>query len=385
MLNKESLSARYPDLLDGQDHADLLALAGDLDAIYNAPEPPVHLTLAGALAQREHAQKPRSQRRWLRRFQPVQRFPRRIVIMAASLTLAVLLTAGSVFAYPLIQHVFDPNPGLTQVVQNPLLYQDVNASQSVGGFTLKVTKAYADANKVVISYSVIEDSDPQAQVAYQPPKLTAKENMAFHPRIFVLSQVGTPLFTSFDILSAIAGNPGQLHLHLEVDGWQPVPNSLVTPSPGQPTPQPVVTVPQPITVDFAVPFHPGRVVNLHQAVMVHGKTLILERVVVTPSETRAYLRGDGYPLALDSIPTLTIGSWSSTQLDSSQPPSLGGVMIWPTDDHFPTNALLAVNFETSLMDKHGTWTLVVPSLLNAPYGEQSAGTSGPWIFHFVVP
>ena len=141
---------------------------------------------------------------------------------------------------------------------------------------------------------------------------------------------------------------------------------------------------QPIGVDFSVPFHPGRVANLHQAVTVNGKTLILERVVVTPSETRAYLRGDGYPLALDSIPTLTVGAWSSTQLSSDQRPS-PAIDVWPTDDQFPTNAMVAVNFETSLVNQHGSWTLVVPTLLNPPYDEQSAGTAGPWTFHFVVP
>lgn len=385
MPNKESLAARYPDLLDEQDQPDLLPLIGDLDAIYSASEPPAHLTLAGALAQRERVAETRpQQRRWLPRFQPARRFPRRIGTVAAAMALAVvLLTAGSVFAYPLIRQVFDPNPGLTQVMQNPLLYQDVNASQTVDGFTLTVTKAYADANKVIIGYSVIDNSDPQTQVAYQP-KLTAKESMTFHARIFGISQAGEVLFTSFDALSVLTGNPGQLHLHLEVDGWQPLPDPSVTPPPGQPTPKPAVALPQPLSVDFSVPFHPGRVVNLHQAVTVNGKTLILERVVVTPSETRAYLRGNGYPLALDSIPTLTVGSWNSSQLGSSQQHN-EAVAVWPTDDQFPTNAMIAVNFETSLMDKHGAWTLVVPGLLNPPYDEQSAGLQGPWTFHFVVP
>lgn len=383
MKPKEVLEARYPDVLAKQTDPDLVALVSDLDAAYTAPEPPTHLTLAAVLAQRERAPQPRRQTLWPRRFQPTIRLPRRVSTAAAALLLAVVLTAGSVFAYPLIRQAFDPNPGLTQVMQDPLLYQDVNASQSAGGFTLKVTKAYADANKVVIGYSVIEDSAPQAQVAYQP-KLTAKEGMAFHPRIFGVSPPGKILFTSFDVLSAIAGNPGQLHLHLEVDGWHPLPGPSVTPSLGQPTPSPAAALPQPLAVDFSVPFHPGRVVNLHQAVTVNGKTLMLERVVVTPSETRAYLRGDGYPLALYGIPTLTVGSWSSTQLSSQQHPS-PAVDVWPTDDQFPTLAMLAVNFETSLVDQHGQWTLTVPALLEPPYDEQSSGLQGPWMFHFVVP
>lgn len=379
MKDKDMLEARYPDLLGEQADADLLALVGDLDAAYSAPEPPAHLTLAAALAQRERAPQPRRHALWPRRFQPALRLPRRVSVVAAALALAVVLTAGSVFAYPLIQHIFDPNPGLTQIMQNPLLYQDVNASQSVGGFTLTVNKAYADANKVVIGYTVTEDSDPQAQVAYQP-KLTAKEGITFHPRIFGVSQAGKILFTSFDVLSAIAGNPGQLHLHLEVDGWKPLPDPSVMSPPGQPTPKPAAVPSQPITVDFSVPFHPGRVVNLHQAVTVNGKTLILERVVVTPSETRLYLRGVGYGLWLTTNPLLSVGGWNSDQLKAPGNDWSDGIFIWPTDDQEPTQAMMAVNFDTSLFDKHGTWTLTINKI-----SASGQSVPGPWTFDFVVP
>lgn len=383
MPNKEMLSARYPDLLNEQEQADLLGLVSDLDVLYTAPEPPARLTLAGALAQREHAHELRPQRRWLRRFQPAQRFPRRrIGTVAVALALTIVVLTGSVFAYPLLKQVFDPDPGLHQVVNNPLLYQDVNVSQSAGGFTLTVQKAYADANRVILSYTVTKEGDTQVWEPYTAT-LSTQEGETLRGRgYFIDTSTGAAKFAWFDA-GAITRSPQQLQLHLEVDQ---VYASMVeaTPTDGQAAPPAPVHLQQPLVVNFSVPFHPGRIANLHQAVTVNGKTLILERVVVTPSETRAYLRGDGYPLALDSIPMLSVGNWNSSQLSSGSDPGPAAA-VWPTDDQWPTSAMLAVDFETSLMDKHGTWTLIVPSLLNPSHDEHSAEIPGPWTFHFVVP
>jgi hypothetical protein len=370
MKDKELLEARYPDLLGEQADADLLALVGDLDAAYSAPEPPAHLTLAGALAERERAPQPRRHALWPRRFQPAIRLPRRVSAVAAALALAVVLTAGSVFAYPLIQHLFDPDPGLTQVVQNPLLYQDVNASQTVDGFTLTVKKAYADANRIIVSYTLTNAADPQSRVSYGADLFT-QDGLALRGHAFYYSQNGTPLLAWYDA-SVITGNPPQLHLRLKTGS--------IAVKPMSPTPSPQDFLPQPIAVDFSVPFHSGRVVNPHQAVTVHGKTLLLERVVVTPSETRCYLRGVGYGLWLTTNPLLSVGGWNSDQLKAPGNDWSDGIFIWPTDDQEPTQAMMAVNYDTSLFDKHGTWALTLDKI-----SASGVSVTGPWTFHFVVP
>lgn len=363
MKDKEALFARYPDLLDAQADAETLALIQQLDSAYAAPEPPAHLMMAAAL--KSEAQSARPQRRksiipWPR---PVHWLPRRVSTVVVAIVLAVALM-GSALAYPLIKQLIDPDPGLHQVVNNPLLYQDVNASQAAGGFTLTVQKAYADANRVILGYTVTKESNPQAKVSYQTT-LTTQEGVSLRARGWWETNRGEPILTWFDAAS-ITGNPEQLHLHLKVDGL------IYQTSSPPPNWQDVVT--QPLAVDFSVPFHPGRMANLHQAVTVHGKTLILERVVVTPSGTRLYLRGEGYPLALYGLPSLGVGKWTSDQLTGAV------IEVWPTDDQVPTNAMVAVNFDTSLVDQHGEWTLTIPQL-----GNPGPSTKGPWVFHFTVP
>ncbi len=374
MKDKEALRTRYADLLDEQADAETLALIEQLDAAYATPEPPARLTLPGALKlDREKATTERRKSLHQRlRPAPIRWLPRRVGAIAAAVALAVALMAAGVYtAAPLISHLFDPDPGLHQVVQNPLLYQDVNASQTRDGFTLTVQKAYADANRVILSYTLTRADDPHYAISYQPI-LTTQDGVALRAHEFFITQTGTPAYTSFDA-ETILGSPKALHLRLTVGG-------NVQSEPSDPSKRgPLLT--QPISVDFSVPFHPGRVANLHEAVRVRGKTLILERVVVTPSETRVYLRGAGYPLGLYGNPTLAVGDWSSSQLSSVQQPYPDpSIMIWPTDDHWPTSAMLAVNFTTSLMDQHGEWTLTVPQL-----GDPGPSTQGPWIFHFQVP
>ncbi len=125
----------------------------------------------------------------------------------------------------------------------------------------------------------------------------------------------------------------------------------------------------PLVFDFTVTFHPGRIAEPHQSVTVGGQTVTLERVVVTVSETRVYLRGIKPDWV---IGTLSVGGWTS---DPFRNPQGGPIGAGATPD-----GLTVISYADALYDKHGEWTLVVSYANNsqAPHG-------GPWTFHFVVP
>ena len=110
------------------------------------------------------------------------------------------------------------------------------------------------------------------------------------------------------------------------------------------------------------------------ALVSNGKTLTLERVVITPSETRFYLHGISYfdftamqpHMSGSSVTTLTIGDLTYTL---GGPTAIGD----PTDVRNPHKLDTSISaLEPLANSKHGTWTLHIPDT-----------TKGPgWIFQF---
>jgi len=143
-----------------------------------------------------------------------------------------------------------------------------------------------------------------------------------------------------------------------------------------PTPEEEAIV-GPFTFDFSVPFIPGRVAEVNQTVEVAGVAVRLERVVVTPSETRAYLRFDppGGPEM----------RW--TPIVMLEAPGDG-----KSQDYFAysVNADLPVypyGFLAPLYERRGEWKLTVTELVGTelvpPY--KDVRLAGPWVFRFRVP
>ena len=132
----------------------------------------------------------------------------------------------------------------------------------------------------------------------------------------------------------------------------------------------------PFTFDFSVPFIPGRVAEVNQTVETAGVAVRLERVVVTPSETRAYLRFDspgGAEMGWTAIVTLKAPG------DESGQSGFYSVKDGPPVHQY---GLLA-----PLYDRYGEWTLTVTELVGTelvpPYND--VRLAGPWVFRFRVP
>ncbi|HLW03048.1 MAG TPA: DUF4179 domain-containing protein [Ktedonobacterales bacterium] len=369
MQDKEPLFARYPDLLDEQADPETQALIQQLAAAYATREPPAYLTLAGALELRARQPQPgRAARqkppvrlaRWLLEPRPL---PQRIATIAIALILALTVAVGSTYAVgTILDRVLNFEPGTAQIaVQN--LYQPINQSQTIQGFTVTAAQGYADSNRIIVAYMVKKPAghiynhvSPLGQV------LTTQNGLAlpYYSGNGYGNRAGDDAYTTFFDAAGITGNPHEVHLHLEVQGLD------VAQQDGNDATLRTYQIPGVLSFDFSLTFHPGRIANVHQIVTVGGTAVTLERVVVTLSETRVYLQGLDGQAAL--APRLSVDGWDS---DHSPVGPIGSF----NEQSAASGAQAVIFFSVSLYEKHGTWTLTV----------QVAGGSGPWTFHFVVP
>jgi hypothetical protein len=359
MEREQQLVERYPELLDERSDREVVRLVGDLDAVYGADRPPAHLASAIARTVNERAARHGSRPASLLRV----RLPRRATI-AAALVLAAVLLAGSAYALePLLNGVFNMEPGTQQIIELNLA-QRVHISRALGGFTVTIERVYADSNRVVIGYSVATPPGHGYSVDFMDPVLTTPDGTALPAgggmgSGNVGNTQGNVLF--FDA-SGIDGSPEALQLHLVAQGLGGMEHA------GSPDVRPF-QIAGLLAFDLTVPFHPGRVAEPHRSVTVGGQTVTLERVVVTVSETRVYLRGIQPDWV---IGTLTVGSWTSDPGGNPQ----GG----PIGAGIAPDGLTVISYGDALYDRHGEWTLVVSYANNS-----QAPKGGPWTFHFALP
>lgn len=365
MKHKETVFTRYPDLLDEQADAETQALIQQLDAVYTAPSVPAHLTLERALEGRA-AQPERAHPARQGRLQPLARWflaprplPQRLGSIALALLLALLLTIGSTYAVgTILDRVLHMEPGTQQIaLQN--LYQPINQSQTIQGFTITVAEGYADANRVIVTYTVKKPVGHIYNHATPLGTLATQDGLVLpdYGGDGYGNRTGDDAYASFFDAAGISGNPQELHLRLNVQGLD------VAQQDGNDATLCTYQIPGSLSFDFSLAFHPGRIANVHQTVTIGGTAVTLERVVVTLSETRVYLRGiDDRSL----VARLSVGGWDSEHGPVGPIGLMGGKSGASGDQAI-------IYFSASLYDKHGEWTLAVTA----------GGNTGT--FHFVVP
>ena len=226
------------------------------------------------------------------------RVPRPVTIMMASMACFIVLS-GFAFAAlgfgPRLQLLFNFDPATKQLALAQLFTQ-YNQTQKVDGHTITLSAAYADANNVIVGYQsdlplrssnkitqvIISNSgnsgnnpNQDSLVPYARLSTTNGQPLGHISEMAIIGALQKELnaqLSTFDG-STIKGNPHSLTLTLTL---------LYTKQ----------TTLHKVTFHFTVPFHPGRVLPLHQSVFAHGETLTLDHAVITPSETRFYLSGD---------------------------------------------------------------------------------------------
>ncbi len=324
----------------------------------------------------------------------------------ASLVLGALLLFGGV-AYGL-------NPALSQVfrlffpgwqhIEEAQLAQEVNLSQTLDGVTVTLERAYADANEIIIGYTVKGLTDQKlhfSRINLTDEQGTVFSEMAGAGVTGVSDILGVRVqlppgegayVTAFDA-SPVKGTPASLRLHLTMHLAKLVPADQAPPAPTIPLPEPsnstVVIAPAmtlreevvggPFTFNFSVPFIPGRVAEVNQTVEAAGVAMRLERVVVTPSEARAILCFD--PPGGNKVWTLiaALETGHGQEVSGGFVSRLEGVN--GEDCH-------RVSYPNPLTSRSGLWTLTVTELVGTDLSKQPSEDvrlAGPWVFRFRVP
>ena len=337
----------------------------------------------------------------------------------AFMALLLCLAFGAV-AYavvPVVSRLFQQEAGLRHVEQANLV-QELNLSQTIDGVTVTLERAYADANRIVVGFTI---KGPNGQ-RYDAHHLTLTDmaGTVFSATIGFgvtgqsdILQVSLPpgegaYVVAFDA-APVEGAPAELDLRLvmevrefvlPLDAPEPPPTPISPPG-EPPASMAVEALPVPegaivgiFTFDFSVPFIPGRVAEVNQTVEDAGVAMCLERVVVTPSETRAYLRFDSPGGAeMHWIPIAML------QAPGEEGESYTGYV----GSYGP--ASYQYGFLAPLYERRGEWTLTVTELVGVDIGglesrinrqadsatvsvdaaEFQTRLAGPWVFRFRVP
>ena len=342
------------------------------------------------------------------RVQPQRRSSRWAQLMPATrlgwafMALVLCLAFGAV-AYavvPVVSRLFQQEAGLRHIEQANLV-QELNLGQTIDGVTVTLERAYADANRIVVGYTI---KGPNGQ-RYDAHHLTLTDaaGTVFSGTIGFgvtgqsdILQVSLPPGEGADVIcfdaAPVEGVPTELDLRLVIEAVEALPLDAFEPPPTSDSPPaepPMVVVLEPLptpeeeaivgpfTFDFSVPFIPGRVAEVNQTVEAAGVAVRLERVVVTPSETRAYLRFDSpggaetrwTPIALLKAP----GDEESQNY-----------FTYSADD----SPIHRYGFLAPLYDRRGEWNLTVTELVGTDLTQQPSEDirlAGPWVFRFRVP
>lgn len=360
MSTNQALHERYPDVLSEDPDPALVRVVDGLDTVAASTLTPPYLprSFDDVLARRTPARP--TLHEGLGQFVASLRGLPRVVAIPAVLVLMLVLGGA---AYVVIPAVFNVDAGTRSLIASDL-GEPLNLSHTADGYTVTVTRGYADANRVIVAYTIRRtDGEPLGQLRPFTATVTTAQGVVLVDHGGGSRDANGGFLDTYDA-APITGNPSDLTLHLTV----PSPGSLLETSG---TSAPVMSASSPFSFTFTVPFIAGRVANPHEVQTAGGTTVTLERVVVSPTETRAYLSGlGGTGLYAD----LSVDEWNSAH-DSGT-----GVQntIWQTPD-----GLIACDFPQPLMDKHGEWTLTIKAGPATADGRKLTG--GPWQFHFVVP
>lgn len=376
------LDDRYSDLLGEDADGDLARLVADLDRVHTSTTPPARLRAA--------VQRLAAQQTCAPQHEPLA--PRRRGLswrrgrVAALALVAAIALAGSAVADPsLVDQALSMLPGSAQIVTQHLGAQ-VDLAQSVCGYTMTVNRVYADANRIVVGYTLAGPAGRSINNIIASPTLTDAQGHTLPP----LEGAGTALSGNQGgdeaawNAASLAGNAGPLALHLSVpalsaveviSGSSPAAVSCESYAPlrsADATTIRSVTVNGPLTFNLSVPVDARvRSAELNQtAQSSHGVAVALEHIVVTPTEARLYLRGPADSLVAGGPAIVPILYVNGQEIDGSSSTA-------------PVNGEEGDSFNASLYDQHGDWSVKVltdPVMIDGSRHYTDAIT-----FHITVP
>ena len=333
--------------------------------------------------------------------------PKRRIALATSFALVLVMLLSLVFVeFAMRQAAVTP----AYPSSRGLDFTTIDITKSLGGMTVHLESAYADATNIYLRSTVEYVGKSPADLEAPPSSdwgvaLITSSGMAIpfmDGCIMPVYQPGTAtssatpvneqLFTCFYHFdgASVKGTPSSLQLTLRLTPPQGFPNVTV-PRHGTQLP--------PLDFTFTVPFHAGQTVAVGQTATSHGWSITFDRIVITPSETRAYFHNDprAYVYAADLhvagrtykapggvtvVGSKGAGAYGVTfdsALDAELPVVIGGPPVGAATPY----AVIPTPHATfqSLEGQTGSWTLRVTQLYIDPTGI----LDGDWAFDFTVP
>jgi hypothetical protein len=292
--------------------------------------------------------------------------------------LILLLIGGT--AYGATSLVRDYIRSLAPDVERAGLLTELNLDQTIGGVTVKLEQGYADANTVLLGYTVSGSNnryylnDEELSVV-DGPILPATMGLGFIPELG-WNKAKTTEVMAFDT-SAIEGPISEIALRFQAT-FGDAPNGSQTWGP--------------FTFDFTLPFHPGKSVVVEQTTKTAGISITLEKVLISPAGTSAVFRFD---------PEYETNRDRPMMVTSLQPAVsiTGDSASGPVQEYFCKldESYTLTYYRGDFTNLSGEWTLTVNELVFVP--RRPAGVTGdyegkasdvrriagPWVFRFQVP
>jgi hypothetical protein len=263
-------------------------------------------------------------------------------------------------------------------VENAGLAQELDLSQTVDGVTVKLERAYADSNVILLGYTV---SGPKSRYYTDFGGLSTADGQEISAMMGMGTVPGSSLvmgswpesqraaiIAAFDA-STIKGTPAEICLRLEISATDTAISRENQAYVG------------PFIFDFTLPFHAGTVVDVNQTVEASDIPITLERVIISSWATQAIF---SFNPPYDNVKTRPL-------IVASVEPAGGDIVnsgLGKTKEEAS-----AEYFNGDLTAHSGEWTVTVKELVFPPESP-TPGThpasdtkrlAGPWVFRFQVP
>ncbi len=363
----------------------------------SAPQPRVGFEqeLARVL-QREFRQRHHG-KRMLMPAQP-RRFGRLSARTAIILVALLVVGVGIVLAMSgVLQQLLGTDSGLKAILDQGLGHE-IGISQTVGDFTVTLEWAYADGNRLTIAYEIAgKPGEQYTNLESHLYALTLRdtgEPIPFYQGMSALLDQNGEVITSFspdaiptadrainiwhyDLSPLALADRNSLDLHLEVDAWG-VTLQKRTEMPIEQFSAMYEGTKGPFSFDFSVPLvSDQRVLTATQTATDQDITLTLDRVIISPSQTR---------VVVCYAPPDPARSWTSiphlTTSDGDVPGG-GGVLRFEDGDRTCDD----FTYQAGMYNYYGEWQLEISELVgfSSGGGDDQQRIAGSWKFQFVVP
>lgn len=281
-------------------------------------------------------------------------------LSSALLALAALL-AFSAVAYgiaPALIRLFETEPGTSYIFQKGL-GKELKLTRTSGTTRVTLEHAYADANRIVLAFSV--EGGPRKNIDVIAKELRDEQGNSYRSmRAFGDGEQQTRFTVMhFETASGLKGKRTELKLHAEI-----VPHYFNQIGENGPNVKLESVELAPVEFDFTVPYVTGTELAINQTVKDKGVAITLEKLIISPSGTRLFFSSSS-----PDVGDVKISRWTPlVDIDANgQAASMNMSFSTPRPSPLLPDATEKLTWEglsvSPLSEKTGQWQVRVKELV----------------------